>query len=465
MSHADRGDLPASPVGVPLRPYQQRDYEFLREHPRAAVWDEAGLGKTRPLLAASEGRVLVIAPASVRDTEVWPLEASRIGVEPPQVISYHEAAKYGTELLDIPRDTLILDESHNAKERKTSWTEPIHLLTQRTERVYQATGTPMPNNALELWSQLRMIRPQTREMRYYWPWVREWFELTSNRYSKFAPTGDLLGCRCRQPEDVDTACRHWQAFYEGNLAGYVIRHLRDDVMTDLPPLSGADTPLWTPMTPKQSRLYAQMAKDMIASIPEQGIMFEALTDTHQFHMLHLLSSGLSVLDPDADPRERESGKLALTRDLLAARRRPTVVACWFKPSALAIVRMCERLGLSYVTMGSKTTRPQRREAVRQFGAGGVDVLIGSIGVIREGVDGLQYASDETILFERSWVPGWNEQLIRRLHRLGQDRPVTARQLVTPKSVDETQWNDVAAKDLGVRRALSPVEVATLLDAS
>ena len=102
--------------------------------------------------------------------------------------------------------------------------------------------------------------------------------------------------------------------------------------------------------------------------------------------------------------------------------------------------------------------------VEQFGAGALPVLIASLGVVKEGVDGLQYGSDEVIMFERSWVPGDNEQTIRRLHRLGQARPVTARQLVTPRSVDNGQWVDVGKKGLRIGRTLSPVEVATMLAA-
>lgn len=448
-----------------LRPYQQADLDFLTAHPRSALWDEAGVGKTRPLLHAAEGQTLVIAPAAVRDTEVWELEAQRIGIEPPQVISYHAAAKPGY-LAELRPHTLILDESQWIKERKVSWGEPIYDLAQRTARVHEATGTPMPNNAQELWGQLRLIRPQTREMKHYWPWVRTWFDDAPTRFSKFAMSENLKGCRCRDPDDLDAAaCEHWQAFHTENIAGYAIRHLRDEVMKDLPPLSGDDTPLWTPMTSKQRKLYTSLEKDFLASLPSEGIVFEALTDSAKFTAMCQLASGLSVLDLDLDPKDKESGKITALRDTLASRQRPTVVTVWYKNSAAAVARVCKDLKLSHVMMGSKTTRPQRRDAVQQFSAGGIDVMIASIGVIREGIDGLQYASDETVLFERSWVPGHNEQVIRRLHRLGQQRPVTARQLVTPGSTDSAQWDQIIRKGSHIGRVLSPVEVATILRAT
>jgi SNF2 family DNA or RNA helicase len=57
------------------------------------------------------------------------------------------------------------------------------------------------------------------------------------------------------------------------------------------------------------------------------------------------------------------------------------------------------------------------------------------------------------------VPSQNEQVIRRLHRIGQTRPVTVRQLVTPKSVDALQWKTLADKQLGIDPVLTATDLA------
>lgn len=429
-------------------------------HDRAALWSDMGLGKTRSLLIGT-GPDLVIAPAAVRDTEVWAIEAQNCDLPSPRVISYHEAPKLDPD--DFRGGVLVLDESHRLKERKTRWHDPIWQLAKRFDRIYESSGTPMPNNALELWGQLRMLRQNEHQFKYYWPWVKQWFDSVPTRWDPYAISENLKGCTCRQPDDLDSSCEHWQEFYRANMAGYTRRLLFDDVLSDLPPLTGVDTPMWTPMTAAQAKLYKALMKDFLATLPAEGILLEALTDSAQFVMLRQLSSGLSVLDPAADPGDKHSGKLALVRELLADRRRPTVVAAWYRNSAAALVRVCKDLHLSHLTMGANMTPKQRTETMRRFRAGGIDVLVGSIGVIKEGVDGLQYASDAMVLFERSWVPGDNQQLIRRLQRLGQTRPVLARQLVTPDSVDAAQWKTVGTKSVQIRRTLSPLEVASLID--
>lgn len=449
---------------IELRPYQQTSYEFLLDHPYSAIWDEAGLGKTYPLCLVSEGKTLVVAPAAVRDTKIWVYESERIGMEPPRVISYHEVARLqkSGDIKNIQLDTLIMDESQHAIHKTTSWFPGLEYLAKKATRVHQATGTPMPNAPHELWGQFHLLFPEERYWRFFWPWATEYFSVMPSRWNPRARevSTELLGCHHKGAE-AET-CSHWLAFHEANIQGRAIRHRRDDVLKDLPPLSGDDQPLWTPMTPMQARIYKSLKKDLLAIIPEEGIAIEALTQASQFIMLHQLSSGLSVLDPEQDPDDKQSGKLAEFAELISVRPRPTLATVWFRNSAQALARVSERQGKSYVFMASKTTRKQRDRAVQDFRAGLYDVMIASIGVIKEGVDGLQHAADEAILFERSWRPGDNEQTIRRLHRLGQEYPVTARQLVTPTTVDSYQWDVIHTKQRIVNRALRRSEIASLI---
>lgn len=410
---------------------------------------------------AAEGRTLVVAPAAVRDTKVWVYEAERIDIEPPQVVSYHEVARRGAEL-DIRGGTLILDESQRTI-NSTTWTSNLERLASQAIRVHQATGTPFPNAPYELWGQFHLLYDDEHDFKYKWPFMDKWFVVSKNRYNANARdiSAQLAGCH-HKGEDAEQ-CEHWLAFHEANIEGRAIRHRRDDVLKDLPPLTGDDTPLWTPMTPTQAKVYKKLKKEFLASLPEEGIFLEAIKAGSEFSMLHQLSSGLSVVAPDQDPQDKHSGKLILFTELLAERTKPTLVTCWFRNSAKAIARTCDRLGKTYVPLGSSTTARQRDRAVQAFSRGEFDVMIASIGVVKEGIDGLQHGSSEAILFERAWTPGVNEQVIRRLHRLGQQYPVTVRQLVTPNSVDSYQWGDVLpGKARGIRRALSRVELASLI---
>jgi SNF2 family DNA or RNA helicase len=81
--------------------------------------------------------------------------------------------------------------------------------------------------------------------------------------------------------------------------------------------------------------------------------------------------------------------------------------------------------------------------VTDFQAGKLDVLVGSLETISEGLT--LTAADLVIYVEHSWKPSRNEQALRRIHRLGQTRPVTALDYVTPGTVDEGKRELLATK--------------------
>lgn len=412
------------------------------------------------MLHAAEGSTLIIAPAAIRDTRVWEREAERLELPIPKVVSYHGIVRAGN-LDDLISQTVIMDESQHTKERKVSWAPGLLYLSKNAERVYQATGTPMPNSPHEIWGQFHILFPEDKTYRHYWPWIERWFVTIPNRFNPHAR--DVLGLLgCHHQSDEAESCEHWQEFHEANIAGKVTRRTFEDVLPDLPPVSGVDDPLDTPMTTLQARIYKGIKKDLLALIPEEGIAIEALTQASQFIMLQQLSTGLSVLDPDSDPIDKESGKFRELVELFAARNRPQMVTLWYRNTAKAVIRICDRLGLSYVAVGGTTSRKQRDIAVEKFGQGGIDIFIGSVGVIKEGIDGLQHAANEIILLERSWRPGDNIQTIRRLQRMGQEHPVVVRQLLTPKSADSYQWDQIQAKSRNIHLALRRSEIASLI---
>lgn len=236
--------------------------------------------------------------------------------------------------------------------------------------------------------------------------------------------------------------------------GYMLG--RDEELLDLPPMSGHDTPMWTPMTPDQKRLYKQLAKDFIASLPAEGIELEAISESQKFVQLWMLATGVSIVDPEQDPKDKFSGKLPLVAELIEDRKNPVLLGCYFRNSAKALVRLCDRLGVRYATFGATTTPQARKEAVRGFQAGELDVMIGSIPVIGEGLT--LTAADSVVLLERMWTPDKNSQVIRRVRRRGQDKPVGVRQLVTPDTVDQGQWETLKIK----RTRIARVDVAQLI---
>ena len=468
----------ATPAPAP-RDYQLEGIEFLRSRGRALLADEPGLGKTLQLIRASEGRTLVVAPAMILDGHVWADEIARWADDPDRFtcVPYTrlnvrtKTTGSGTRPIgqlrpevDRDWDTIIADESHYIKGRATSWTWALQELARRAPRVYLATGTPIPNWGHELFTTLQILFPDRAqrgaELGSYWRWAERWFDCRPNRFSNGAPVvGDLLACgpECADRPSTDP-CRHYHEFAAASFGDRYLRRLRDTVATDLPPLT--EQRIETPMLPTQKAAYRQMRKEMIAAYESDpaGRQVAVTWSTSARHVvLDRISTGLQVAFEDAKPA---SGKLDRLEYDLSNRSRPTLVFAHYRASLEAAAQVADRLNLHWGLVHGGTSRPDRSRIVRAFQSGELDVLFGSLETLAEGLTLTQ--ADLLIMLEKSWKPSRNTQAIRRVHRLGQTRPVTVLDYVTPNTVDSAKRELLAAKTDHQVRALTAADLLRLI---
>lgn len=431
----------------------------LRRYGRAPLFDEPGLGKTRQLILAAEGRTLVMAPAMVLDGGVWDDEIAlwRPDLNATQVsysmsVERERTARGGNRPTDRLRpelrghwDTIIFDEAHYLKGRDTYWAKAAERLSG--DQVFLATGTPIPNWANELFMLLRQIFPEQARpggrLGSYWRWAGQWFKTGPSRFSPMA-VGDFL----------DDTPEGWARFHDENFEGRFLQRLRDDVLKDLPPL----TEQWikVPMRPEQKKVYDQLAKQFIAWVESTGFEITAWNKAALPIKLAKICTGLEVLDPSS----RSSGKLDAMQELLANRAQPALVGAHFKDSARAAAVRAFDIGARVAVVDGDTSRPHRRAAVRDFQAGRLDVMCATLDVISEGLTLTR--ADMAIQIEHSWKPYKNIQFIRRIHRIGQTRPVTVVHLVTDRTVDIRIINRHRKKSAHQGKALRPREIASLV---
>jgi SNF2 family DNA or RNA helicase len=448
--------------------FQDAGVAFLRSHPRCLLGDEAGLGKSRQLLLAAEGETLVVAPAMVLDGGVWDAEVARWRPDlPVTTTSYHglramDGRKVTKELKPAYRrhwDTVIFDEAQMLKGRKTTWTQAAETLCKQADRVFLASGTPIPNWAHEMFVALKLLHPGDRRFTSYWRWIQTWFVVGRSRFSDYEVSGDLLECQdryglpradcaARPPSDP---CEHWLRFHAENFEDLFLQRLRDDVLTDLPAMTRQT--VLCPMGAAQKKAYAQLKRAYMVTVEETGNEHYAWSDAAKYVKLAQCATGLPVLDPAATTG---SGKLDVLAELLPGRSHPVLLGVFYRDTARAVLRLCAKLGLRAEGLGSSATKTQRRAVVGRFQAGELDVLVGSIEVVAEGLTLTR--ADTTVMVERHPVPSRNEQFSRRVHRIGQERPVNHIELVTPGTVDEGLLELLAGKTDNQARALSPAQL-------
>jgi len=407
--------------------FQQDGTDFLQETGRAILGDDPGLGKSRQALLAATGRTLIVAPAMILDTDTWHNEWQRWRPDLDcTFVSYTSlCARVDRKVEPKPKpeyagpwDTVICDEAHYLKNRTTSWTRAVAKI--RTGRLYLLTGTPIPNWAHELFMLLQLVHPKDSRYTSYWRWVGEWFtinEVVVNRYGR--TTKQIGGLRPGLT---------WQQFQEQNLEGVFLRRCRDDVLPELPPLT--EQHIVVPMESEQARAYKQLREDFITWL-DSGVEVVAWSTSAQVVQLLKCATSTATLAPGTG--SHSSGKMRVLGELLSEPSEPVLVICHFRASAVEAVRVAESVGRRPVWLRAQASKLERARVVAQFQAGEIDVLVSTVELIKEGLTLTR--ADRVVFVEHSYRPSSNEQALRRVHRIGQVRPVSAVHLWSGDSLD------------------------------
>ncbi len=426
--------------------YQRQGTTFLRSRSRAFLADEPGLGKTRQLLDAAEGRTLVVAPAYAsgvwdRESKLWTPDLD-LSVAAYSSLSGREKGSNGASRTtgtlrdewEGPWDTVIFDEAHYIKGRAATWTKLAHRL--RAERIYQASGTPIIGWAHETWSNLRLLAPE-HVPASYWKWLGKWFATWEPPWGGTQVLG-LKGCvRCE-----DAACGHWVRFFERNFGDDYLGRAVEEVWHDRPPLT--QQTIRVNFDASQRREYDTFVADFRVVLANSSEMI-AWNHADLVNKLRTLT-----LEP----------KLDVFRELLPDRSLPLVVFCHFRETARRIEDIVNARGLRVARIDGGVAIKTRERIVDDFQRGKLDVLVGTLGATSEAITLTR--GHEAIFVEHSWLPSRNRQAIRRLHRLGQDHGVHVLHLVTRNSVDSRLGAIVAEKKDQALRFMAAAEFSRTL---
>lgn len=448
--------------------HQVAGIEWLRGRDRALLADEPGLGKSVQAILSAETPALIVAPAMILESGVWDDEIdkwapgahdgdfeqvaySRMGVRGPR-------GRVGRDHNDFPivplrselrkrYRTIICDEAHYVKGRKTWWTSCVQQLAAGDRMggpppMSFLTGTPIPNWAHEAFTLLQLMYPEKsrpgQEFGSYWRWVREWFHVGSH-WADF-DIGDIL----------DPSEAGWARFRSENWGDRFLMRLRADCL-DLPPLT--IQPWYCKMPSNQAKAYNELKKDFVTWLDGGDYLEVAAWSTaSQVVKLAKCATGLEILDPGV----RGSAKLRVLEGILQDRPRQTLVVAHFQSSVEQAAKSAKKVGKKAMVVHGSVPMAQRKLAIRAFQQGDIDILCASIGTIREGLTLHQAGCDQVIRLERSYLPTRNEQVIRRIHRIGQERPTHVIDLITENTIDEgilqvlAQKTDHQMKALGLK---------------
>lgn len=201
------------------------------------------------------------------------------------------------------------------------------------------------------------------------------------------------------------------------LKPHVLRRKLEDVAIELPPLLWSDVIVQPESLPPEPELSTETIA-IIESAKQKLLDGDMLTPADQMH-ISTLRRWIGI------------AKAPAIADLLLQENEPTVV---FAAHSAVIDSLASALGQDCAVIDGRTSPSFRQDAIDNFQAGKVRVLICQMAVASTALT-LTAAAHVTFA-EASWVPADMAQAAARCHRIGQTRPVLCRVVSLAGSLDE-----------------------------
>lgn len=402
---------------IELFKHQTEGAAKIADAKRLYLADPPGMGKTHTIIASLKRlgveRPLIACPAIV--TSQWYRSMDEQDYTPfadPIVMSYDKLVRGDMKLmaeliLKEKIDALIPDEAHYLKHASSQRTRLImgkDGYARRVPIVIPASGTPMPKNPQELFTQLTYLAPEV---------LKEFGVQTLDKWTKKFCTMRGRMIRGKWEEkciDVSNALE--------------LKALLDRVM--LRRESGVDLPkIWW------QTLYLngensdwqnwELGEDAeafgkIAAAVREGDLESIANDPHVARMRRRL--GELKVDPVV---EMLRGQLADSTDKIAVFAYHTSVLHGLRDGL-------RQFGVAYID-GSVSSGRRDSEKYRFIQDEKTRVFIGQMGATGTGFDGLQYATNRAVIVEPDWTAENNVQIARRIARTGQTRGTSMVQMI------------------------------------
>lgn len=435
-----------------LYPYQITGAEWLTKNPRALLSDEMGLGKSAQAIRACDmlglNDILIIAPASVvlnwraefekfspRYRDQSPIDGHMRVV----TVSYEHISKNLLHYAMAKWDVVICDEAHYLKNPTATRTKDllgVGGVVHRADRFWLLTGTPMPNNASELWVML-----------FTFGKTKLGFEAFVDRYCHSVQ----IHPKRRQVTGTKT---EMIPELRALMHSFSLRRTKDEVLTDMPDLTIGDifirhdecTLQFPPEVFEQMKLEQKILFDKF----EIGGIREDQTEAEVLASLTALAPSVSTLRRYFGMQKAQAVALRLTQELEDHAYDKLII---FAVHHDVIDLLAKHFNNPAIITGS-TPQPKRQAEIKRFqNDPNCQVFIGNIGAAGTGIT--LTAAHHVVFVESDWVPGNNAQAMMRAHRIGQLKNVLVRFVTLHDSIDEKINRVLKRKSREIALMLNP----------
>lgn len=413
---------------------------------------EMGCGKTLTTIAVAGAlynlgkidRVLVVAPTSVcsvwphdlnqfatfpwearvllgdkkkrlkalNELENWPFKALRIAV-----INYESTHRDGIfeALAAYKPDLIVCDESQRIKNPSAAQSKALHKLGDAAPFRMILSGTPVQNNAVDLYSQYRFLNPAVYGANFY---------AFKNRYCIMGGYGQhqIVGYR-NMDELVEK--EHSVAY----------RVTKEECL-DLPQQTFINR--YVQFTDAEQAIYEQLRKSSFLEL-ETGENVTATTILTMYLRLMQLTGGFLTADESTRPKQVNTAKLDALADIVddyvVDAGKKLVIFARFRAEIAAIENLLRLRKIQYGSIYGDVPMEERGKIVEDFQTNpDTKVFVAQIQTAGLGIT--LHAASTAVFYSYDYNYANYAQALARIHRIGQRLPVTYIHLVVDGSIDE-----------------------------
>ena len=443
------------PHGLEYLPFQKAGIEYCQNKKSVLLADEMGLGKTIQAIGIINlnpniKKIIVVCPASLkinwgRELEKWLVRPYSISVldtknkntDADIIICNYEMLSKFEDVMIKKYDLLIVDECHYIKNYKTARSRAVQQIADNSNIKIFITGTPIVNRPSELYSIISTLGFRMG----FWDYMKQYANARQTRYG-----WDMSGA---------SNLSELQELLRKNI---MVRRLKMDVLTDLPPkrrqiINIPETGL-TKYIKNEQKFTVEYNK-LVSKIQKEQILAKKAGDDDAYKKAVNKMKSASQLHFSEMSRIRHEtavAKIPFTVSYIQEMLENTDKLVVFAHHHDVIDGIKAAFPDVSVVLTGQTNQVDRQKAVDIFqNDPACKLFIGSIQAAGVGIT--LTASNNVLFAELDWVPGNMSQAEDRCHRIGTVGSVLIQHLVIDGSIDSLMATKLIEKQEIIEKAL------------
>lgn len=441
-----------------LHEYQEYSKDWILDHPYCALFLDMGLGKSLTTLTAIDEllntfevieNVLVIAPLSVAE-KTWSDEIEKwdhlnhltfskvLGSRQQRLDALAKKAdvylinRENVEWLvdhyrkDWPFRTVIIDESSSFKSPAAKRFKALRKVRPMIERLVELTGTPSPNNLMDLWSQIYLLDQGERLGK----------TITAFRNHYFTPAsqnGHIVYSWALLPGTEE-------AIYK-KISDICVSMKAKDYLK-LPPRT--NNVIEVELSSTDWKKYKELERHYVLELEGSDVV--ASNAATLSNKLLQMANGC-IYDENGEAKPIHEKKLdALERVIEESQGQPVLVFYQYKHDLARIQERFKQAKVLDVSAGD----------IQKWNEGEIPVLLAHPQSAGHGLN-LQAGGHIIVWFGLTWSLEFYQQANARLDRQGQQNPVIVHHLVAKGTIDEDVMKALETKEVGQEALMAAVK--------